>query len=267
MMINKLKRAVVLGLAAITLFTGTSAITVNAAECSPIHTTVDKTGKKNNQKITYKVVLDKTTITDGQVAVCYDPEVLELKSNSCGIKFADSDVNKDYAKDEKKGVSYAFIEDAPKAVKGNLMTLQFAVKKNVKADRTIISTKVFGLNNDGEDVVKSTELSDEVTVGREALKKPSLNGVYQTLLGVHVNWSKDKNADGYIIYKSTSKNGKYSKVATVRALSDYLDLNVKNKTTYYYKLVAFEGSGKNRVYSEESNIKSIKVNKFFGIFN
>lgn len=265
-MTNKFKRAVVLGLAAITLFTGVPAKTVKAADNSTIHTTVEKTGKANNLKITYKVDLSKVTITDGQIAVQYDPEVLVLKSDSEKVKFADADVNKEYTSDNLKGISYAFIADAPTSLSGNLMTLKFDVKNAAKAKETVISTRVFGINNDGEDVVAPVVLEDKVTVGRPALSKAKLNGLYQTFLGVYINWAKDNNADGYVIYRSTSKNGKYTKVATVKGMTNYIDWSVNNKTTYYYKVASFQDNEKNRTYSQYSEIKSIKVNKFFGWF-
>lgn len=267
MMNKNLKRAVVLGMAAITLLTGVPATPVLAAEKTPVHTSVQSTGKGDSQKITVKVTLDKTTVTDGRVAVEYDPSVLELKNDSEGIKFSDVDVNKSYVDGDSKGVAYAFVGDAPKAVSGTLMTVQFAVKAGLDAQETKIGTKVYGINNEDEAVVEETLLEDAVEVGRPQLKKPTINSVSQTLLGVYVKWTKDANADGYVVYRSTSKNGKYTKIATVSGLSSYYDILVSNNKTYYYKVVSYQGSGKNRVYSEESAPVSIKVKKFFGLFS
>ena len=263
---KNLKRAVVLGMTAITLLTGIPATPVKAAEAKPLHTSVQKSGDGDSQKVTYKVTLDKTTVTDGRVAVEYDPAVLELKSDSEGIKFADADVNKDFVDGDSKGVAYAFVGEAPKTVNGTLMTVQFAVKSGVKAQKTTIGTKVYGINNEDTTVVEESVLEDVVEVGRKALVKPSINGLYQALISVHINWTKDNNADGYVIYRSTSKNGKYTQIATVGKYSNYLDATVANNKTYYYKIVAFQGSGKDRVYSQESDVKSIKVKKFFGLF-
>lgn len=263
---KNLKRAVVLGMAAITLLTGIPATPVLAAEKTPVHTSVQSTGKGDSQKVTVKVTLDKTTVTDGRVAVEYDPSVLELKSDSEGIKFADSDVNKSFEDGASKGVAYAFVGEAPKTVNGTLMTVQFAVKKGLKSQKTTIGTKVFGINNEDTTVVEETVLKDEVQVGRPKLVKPSIKCVSQTLIGAYVQWSKDSNADGYVVYRSTSKNGKYSKIATISGLNGYWDVVVSNNQTYYYKVVSYQGSGKDRVYSQESDVKSIKVKKFFGLF-
>ena len=265
-MTKNLKRAVVLGMTAITLLTGVPATQVSAAEKTPVHTSVSTTGKADNQNVTVKVTLDKTTVTDGRVAVEYDPSVLQLKSDLEGIKFSDVDVNKDFTDGNSKGVAYAFVGDAPKTVNGNLLTVQFTVKKGLKAQKTTIGTKVFAINNDETAVVDETVLQDVVEVGRPGLKKPVINNIYQGFLSVIFNWNKDKNADGYVIYRSTSKNGKYTKLATSEKYGTYIDLTVANNKTYYYKIVSYQGSGKDRVYSEESAPVSIKVRKYFGWF-
>lgn len=264
---KNLRRAVVLGMAAITLLTGIPATPVLAAEKTPVHTTVQSTGKGDSQKLTYKVTLDKTTVTDGRVAVEYDPKVLEVAKDSEGIKFSDADVNKDFTDGASKGVAYAFVGDAPKTVNGTLITVQFNVKKGLKAQKTTIGTKVYGINNEETAVLGETVLEDVVSVGRAKLAKPTIYSLNQTLLGVFVSWSKDKNADGYIVYRSTSKNGSYTKIGSTSVdLNGYWDFSVSNNKTYYYKVVSYQGSGKDRVYSEESAPVSIKVKKFFGLF-
>ncbi len=268
MMNKSIKRAAVLCMAALTLFTSTPYTNVaKAANVTPLHTTVTSTGKADSQKITYKLTLDKTTVSDGRVAVEYDPNVLVLKSDSEGIKFSDVDVNKNYENDKAKGIAYAFVNDAPKTAAGTLMTVQFTVKAGLKVQDTTIKTKVLGLNNEATDVVAAQDLEDVVSVGRAALSTPKITSLNQTILGVYLKWSKDTNADGYIIYKSTTKNGKYTKYATVSGLTSFYDIVVANNKTYYYKVVSYQGSGANRVYSKESAPVSIKVRKFFGWFS
>ena len=268
MMNKSIKRAAVLCMAALTLFTSTPYTNVaKAANVTPLHTTVTSTGKADSQKITYKLTLDKTTVSDGRVAVEYDPNVLVLKSDSEGIKFSDVDVNKNYENDKAKGIAYAFVNDAPKTAAGTLMTVQFTVKAGLKTQDTTIKTKVLGLNNEATDVVAAQDLEDVVSVGRAALSTPKITSLNQTILGVYLKWTKDTNADGYIIYKSTTKNGKYTKYATVSGLTSFYDIAVANNKTYYYKVVSYQGSGANRVYSKESAPVSIKVRKFFGWFS
>ena len=93
---------------------------------------------------------------------------------------------------------------------------------------------------------------------RECRKRHSL---FKLALTVKSVGNKDRNADGYVIYRSTSKDGKYTQIGMSTGGS-YWDIFVKNNTTYYYKIKSYQGSGANRVYSEESDVMSIKVKKF-----
>ena len=262
-----IKRAVAFLAAVLVLFSALPGVTAKAQDDGVLHTDVQVTGKADNQKVTYTLKLDKTTVSDGRVAVEYDPNVLVLKSDSEGIKFSDVDVNKNYENDKAKGIAYAFVNDAPKTAAGTLMTVQFTVKAGLKVQDTTIKTKVLGLNNEATDVVAAQDLEDVVSVGRAALSTPKITSLNQTILGVYLKWTKDTNADGYIIYKSTTKNGKYTKYATVSGLTSFYDIVVANNKTYYYKVVSYQGSGANRVYSKESAPVSIKVRKFFGWFS
>jgi len=58
---------------------------------------------------------------------------------------------------------------------------------------------------------------------------------------VTLKWKQSKKADGYYIYRSTSKKGTYTKVATIKKGSTvkYTDKKLKAKKTYYYKVVAY----------------------------
>ncbi len=264
-MTKVLKRAAVLLTAMLVLFAVIPGAKVKAQDNGVLHTTAVVSGKADSQKVTYTVKLDKTSVSDGRVAVVYDGSVLTLKKDTEGIRFSESDVNKNFTSDDQKGIAYAFVNDSAKSVSGTLISLTFDVKKNLDGQDTVIKTEVYGINSDDTQVVEETVLEDTVTVGREKLKKPQLNSVRQTLLGVNVKWTKDSAADGYVILRSTSKDGKYTEIASVNS-GNYWDITVGNKQTYYYKIKSYQGKGSNRVYSQESNILSIKVKKFLGIF-
>ncbi len=260
-----LKRAAVLLTAMLVLFAAVPAARVKAQDNGVLHTSATVSGKADSQKVTYTARLDKTSVSDGRVAVVYDANVLTLKKDTEGIRFTETDVNRDYTSDDQKGIAYAFVNDSAKSVSGNLIQVTFDVKKNLDGQDPTIKTVVSGINNESEQVLAETVLEDTVTVGREKLKKPQLSSLNQTLLGVNVKWCKDKNADGYIVLRSTSKNGKYTEIASTTS-GNYWDITVRNNKTYYYKIKSFQGKGSARVYSEESNILSIKVKKFLGIF-
>ncbi|MDC7286957.1 fibronectin type III domain-containing protein [Blautia schinkii] len=76
-----------------------------------------------------------------------------------------------------------------------------------------------------------------------------------------ISWKKVGSADGYQIYRSTSKNGKYTRVKTItngKTLS-YQQSKLK-KGTYYYKVRAFtKKNDGSRIYGAFSSVKAGKV--------
>ena len=86
--------------------------------------------------------------------------------------------------------------------------------------------------------------------------KPTIKVSDSSLTSVKLSWKKVSNANGYIVYRASSKNGSYKKVGTVTVAS-YTDKNVKAGNTYYYKVIAKNSnSGANSKYS---NIVSCKA--------
>lgn len=71
-----------------------------------------------------------------------------------------------------------------------------------------------------------------------------------------VIWNKSNDATGYIVYRSTSKNGEYKKIAVIKSQSRlyYLDKNIKNGCNYYYKVVVYRNVNGKNVRSKASNI-------------
>ena len=263
---NIIKRAAVAALTAVVLFAGMPAKSVMAADSKPVYTTVQVSGKADAQKVTYKLRLYRSKVTDGRVAVLYDPAVFEVAGVTEAVKFNVSDVNKNFEDGLLQGVSYAFVSDYEKNVPGQLLTLNISVKSGTLATDSVIKTVVYGINNDDTEVVPYTVLEDTVTVGKEKLVDPKLTALDQTLIGVNVKWAQDKNADGYVVYRATSASGPYTKIATVKS-GNYWDVTVKNNKTYYYKVAAYRGKGSSTEYSKESNVLSIKVKKFLGLFS
>ena len=66
---------------------------------------------------------------------------------------------------------------------------------------------------------------------------------------VKLTWKKVKGADGYEIYRATSKKGKYQKGTIV----SYTDGKAKKGKTYYYKVRAVKNAGKTSVKGTASN--------------
>jgi len=58
---------------------------------------------------------------------------------------------------------------------------------------------------------------------------------------IKISWKKVSGASGYVIYRATSKNGKYKEIKTLSAgKSNYTNKNLTNGKTYYYKIRAYK---------------------------
>ncbi|MDD5879494.1 MAG: fibronectin type III domain-containing protein [Clostridiales bacterium] len=82
---------------------------------------------------------------------------------------------------------------------------------------------------------------------------------------IKVSWNKVYGANGYELYRSTSKDGKYSKVKTItdgKTLS-FDDTKLETGRTYYYKIRAYKTINNKKVYSDYSSVVSttLKLSK------
>ena len=70
-----------------------------------------------------------------------------------------------------------------------------------------------------------------------------------------LNWKKLSSASGYVVYRSASKNGSYTKISTIKKNKTitYKDSKLKRKSTYYYKIVPYTTIGKTTVYGLDRN--------------
>ena len=134
----------------------------------------------------------------------------------------------------------------------------------VNQDGTVKKKK----NGEGTLTVKSAGLDDAtctVTIGATAASgaavtaatikdaKPELDAKEYS---AHTNLSVYlKGASGYVLYRSTSKTGTYSKVdetATTQRCTFKVE-NAEITRTYYYKVRAYKNANSKRVYSEYSD--------------
>ena len=83
-------------------------------------------------------------------------------------------------------------------------------------------------------------------LGDPLLSRPTLkvkkSGAKRTL-----SWSAVEGAQKYIVYRSTSKNGTYSKLTTTTKTS-FVDKKAKKKKKYYYKVAAMTNVNGNKYY-------------------
>jgi len=60
---------------------------------------------------------------------------------------------------------------------------------------------------------------------------------------VALNWAASSGATGYSVLRATSSNGTYTTIASGVTSTSYTDTGLANGTTYYYAVVASNGSG------------------------
>jgi hypothetical protein len=75
-----------------------------------------------------------------------------------------------------------------------------------------------------------------------------------------LTWAKTSGADGYVLYRSTSKNGTYTRVATTRKTS-YTDTKLDANTTYYYRVRAYKKTDAANVYGKLSSVVKVTTKK------
>lgn len=88
------------------------------------------------------------------------------------------------------------------------------------------------------------------------LKKTSV-----TKKTVRLKWSKASYADGYVVYRATSKSGSYKAIKTYRSSSTvtYSNTGLKHAKKYYYKIRAFRKENNNTYYGAYSSVLSVKT--------
>lgn len=91
--------------------------------------------------------------------------------------------------------------------------------------------------------------------------KTTLKAKASNAKNVKLTWSKVKGANGYEIYRSNSKDGKYQKVNTISkgGTTSYKDGKLKKSTTYYYKIRAYRKVDRKKVYGSYSSVVSVKT--------
>ena len=91
-------------------------------------------------------------------------------------------------------------------------------------------------------------------------KKPTLKTTSIDFNKVKLKWSKVADIKGYVVYRSTSKNGKYKAIKTINGKDNctYTDKTVKAGKTYYYKVRAYKKIVGKTYYSKYSSVIKVK---------
>lgn len=124
--------------------------------------------------------------------------------------------------------------------------------------------KVRAVNKTGS--VKGYSSYSKVVSG-STLQVASINKAYSyTSSQIKLQIKTIKGASGYQIYRSTSKNGSYKKVAETSSAT-YLDKKLSGRKTYYYKVRAVKKQKSGTGYGSFSGIKSCRALKKSGIIS
>ena len=73
---------------------------------------------------------------------------------------------------------------------------------------------------------------------------------------VSLKWDSCVGVTGYEVYRTTTKTGTYTKVATVKTTS-YKNTGLKSGETYYYKVRAYKTVGSTKIYGNYSAVYTI----------
>ena len=99
------------------------------------------------------------------------------------------------------------------------------------------------------------------TTTSTSIKKitPAVKAARYSYSKIKITWDKIDKADGYVIYRATSKSAKYKKLATVsKSKTSYINTGLTCGKTYYYKLRAYDKQNGKTVYSKYSAVVSAK---------
>ena len=88
----------------------------------------------------------------------------------------------------------------------------------------------------------SKVISKKVMTAAPVVKEPT----WVTYNKIRLNWNKVSGATGYKVYRSTSPNGTYTRIATLKGTT-YTDAKCSCGVLYYYKVKAYR-KVKNKVY-------------------
>jgi len=78
-----------------------------------------------------------------------------------------------------------------------------------------------------------------------------------------ITWKKVRNVNGYEIYRSTKKSGKYKKIKTIKkgSTTSYTNSKLKNRRQYYYKIRAYKVVNGQKYYSTFTGAKGVKIKR------
>ncbi len=117
--------------------------------------------------------------------------------------------------------------------------------------------------DNGSNTITQTDTENNNKPQVKVAKVSSVKATNSKKKAVVIRWKKASGVNGYEVYRSNKKNGKYQKLTTLKKASKitYTDKKVTKKKTYYYKVRAYKVVDGKKVYGSYSAVKKVKIKK------
>ncbi len=125
--------------------------------------------------------------------------------------------------------------------------------------RNYLKVRAFKINEDKTKTFGSLSKFLKVKIAPAKMTVPA--GKSQKKGQATLSWKKVSGATGYVLYKSSTKNGPYQRVKVLKKTkTTYTETNLESGSTYYYKIRAYATgyNGKN-IYGRPSSYRRIKI--------
>ncbi|MCQ4635259.1 S8 family serine peptidase [Anaerovorax odorimutans] len=118
----------------------------------------------------------------------------------------------------------------------------------VRAYRTVSGKRIYGSYSSVKQL-KTTPAKTYISLKKNKKQRKAI-----------VTWKRVSTVSGYVVYRATSKNGKYKKVATKKSSSrrSFTSKRLKKGKNYYYKARAYKTYRGKRIYGPYSDIKKCR---------
>ena len=125
-----------------------------------------------------------------------------------------------------------------------------STKKTYFQDKKPLANKIVSYKVQAVGAQSSLNSTKSDPVSGIRLTRPSLKAKRMSA-AIKLSWSKNKKADGYIVYRATGKHGSYRKLTTLKSnkLTEWKDGSVKKGRTYRYKVKCYRKVGGKTFYS------------------
>lgn len=130
-------------------------------------------------------------------------------------------------------------------------------------DKNLVTGKKYYYKIKGYKKVGKTTYKGSKSKASKAYPKPAkvkITSIKSTVKGAKLYWKKVAGASGYVIYRSESKTGKYTKIKEIKKQTkiSYNNTGLLKGKTYYYKVMAYRNMSGIYVYGKYSTVKQIR---------